>query len=612
VTFPYAIPGVYSRPRRRAEGFARVRTDVCGFVGVAGPRHLGRSVMVDDWKAYVAAFRSDDLNQPVAPPPGAVLDASLRDFFANGGRRAVIVNVAASTDADDRDNLLNLMLGLAGDPAPHGLELLLRHPEVSVVALPDLHAEVATLEDRFEDDDLGGGSCFGPCRGHRAPPSGGQGTVGVAAAEALFDQDRLLWAQRYLIERLLRQPWRWFALLTPPKGLSVDGAISWRGRLTRGMEGPSVAALYWPWMRMQDSPGALSELRSPLGAVAGIFAEIDLTGGPHLAPANRPILGGIGPERPLTDEDNARLYEAGVGEDLTSLLKTRPETDEMYIDFHEIEIVELALGSSGTGLTLPASRPQPAFAAPLDGITHEKAKSYLEFFKAFAERMDYEIFAEFDDVTPGQAGAQATAPDRRSVSFHFEPARSGVLKALVSLHWGRDIIEFKPAFKAWDILTGARASGSVPRGRGTFEVAVTMAEAINDLHAAPGAGRAAPLSVASIREGIFADETSPAVNEAAVQAANIDQERARLQAVARLRSSAREFLTAELKTIGFTRLRPGIHVDLTGLYAPFDGIYYVTRTVHSLTAAGYLTTSTLRRPGMLDPATYPDGGTREP
>ena len=312
MTFPYAIPGVYSRPRRRAEGFARVRTDVCGFVGVAGPRHLGRSVMVDDWKAYVAAFRTDDLNQPVAPPPGAVLDATLRDFFANGGRRAVIVNVAASTDADDRDHLLNLMLGLAGDLAPHGLELLLRHPEVSVVALPDLHAEVATLEDWFDEDDLGDGSCFGPCRGHRRPPSGGQGTVGVAATEALFDQDRLLWAQRYLVERLLRQPWRWFALLTPPKGLSVDGAISWRGRLTRGMEGPSVAALYWPWMRMQDSPGALSELRAPLGAVAGIFADIDITGGPHLAPANRTILGGIGPERPLTDEDNARLYEAGV------------------------------------------------------------------------------------------------------------------------------------------------------------------------------------------------------------------------------------------------------------------------------------------------------------
>jgi hypothetical protein len=300
------------------------------------------------------------------------------------------------------------------------------------------------------------------------------------------------------------------------------------------------------------------------------------------------------------------------GEDLTSLLKTKPETDEMYIDFHEIDIVERALGSSGTGLSLPVTRPQPAFAAPLDGITHEKAKSYLEFFKAFAERMDYEIFAEFDDIEPGQAGAQVTAPDRRSVSFHFEPARSGVLDALVSLHWGRDIIEFKPAFKAWDILTGARASGSVPRGRGTFEVAVPMSEAINDLHASPGSARATPLNVASIREGIFADETRPAVNEAAVQAVNIDQERARLQAVAKLRSSAREFLTAEMKTVGFTRLRPGIHVDLTGLYAPFDGIYYVTRTIHSLTAAGYLTTSTLRRPGMLDPATYPDGGAREP
>lgn len=294
------------------------------------------------------------------------------------------------------------------------------------------------------------------------------------------------------------------------------------------------------------------------------------------------------------------------GEDLTSLIKTKPETDEMYIDFHEIEIVESALSGSGSGLTLPATRPQPAFTTVLPAITHEKAKTYLQFFQAFAERMDYEIFTEFDNIEPGQAGANVTAPDPRPVSLHFEPARSANLDKVVSLHWGRDIIDFKPTFKAWEILTGARVSGNVPRQRGGFEVVVPMADAIDDLHSAPGG--AAPISAIDARQNAFADENRPEANEEAIEASNIDEERARQQAVAKLRTSARQFLTAEITTVGFTRLRPGIHVDLSGLYAPFDGIYYVTKTVHAIKADGYITKTSLRRPGMLDPADYPDGG----
>jgi phage protein D len=74
-----------------------------------------------------------------------------------------------------------------------------------------------------------------------------------------------------------------------------------------------------------------------------------------------------------------------------------------------------------------------------------------------------------------------------------------------------------------------------------------------------------------------------------------------------MRKGIRAFLTAEFSTLGLTTIRPGIHVDLKGLYAPFDGIWYVTQTVHTVNAAGYITRTSLRRPGMLDPAGYPGG-----
>ncbi|ATY30919.1 phage tail sheath subtilisin-like domain-containing protein [Sphingomonas psychrotolerans] len=308
----YAIPGVYRRPAERAEGFPRLRTDIAGFVGVAGVRHVGEAVAVDDWKSYVTAFRRDDFGNPVPAPAGSVLDGAVRDFFANGGRRLWIVNVAARLDEIDPQKLLNMMLGVDAIE-PQGLELLLRQDEVSIVAVPELDARITVLRDRGAPEDLPGDPCFGPCvaanpANDRGPASGDQ----IERSERLFGDGDLLWAQRYLIDRLLRTSWRWIAILTPPPGRAADGAVDWRRALLKGTEGASVAALYWPWLLAQDSPGASVEERSPVGAVAGIYAQVDIAIGPHAAPANRPISGAVGLASEVGDEENALAYDAGV------------------------------------------------------------------------------------------------------------------------------------------------------------------------------------------------------------------------------------------------------------------------------------------------------------
>jgi phage protein D len=74
-----------------------------------------------------------------------------------------------------------------------------------------------------------------------------------------------------------------------------------------------------------------------------------------------------------------------------------------------------------------------------------------------------------------------------------------------------------------------------------------------------------------------------------------------------LRERAREFLTAEGSTIGFPKIRPGIHLNISGLRAPFDGLYYVTRATHTLDERGYRTGFSVRRPGMLPPEGYQAG-----
>lgn len=309
----------------------------------------------------------------------------------------------------------------------------------------------------------------------------------------------------------------------------------------------------------------------------------------------------------VTDMSFAFPQAAGAtvtlkGDDLVSLLRVSPDEPMIYLDYHEVDMVSDVLQSSSSGMTM-ANPPEPEFSTPMEGVTRKQTVTYLKFIEEFAERMDYEIFASFDDPKPGPSGRNPSSADPRPVSFHFETSRSAKLDATVPLQWGRDIVEFTPAFTVWDILTKVTARGSVPRERGTIEAEATLDGVINDLHAAPGGS--APLAAGAARTAAFGDETHPEENATTLAVTDLDAERAALAAAAKLRASARKFLTADVTTIGFTKLRPGIHVDLTGFSAPFDGIWYVTRTVHTLNASGYLTVSSLRRPGMLDPSGYP-------
>lgn len=304
----YSIPGVYRQRRERAEGFPRVRTDVAGFVGIAGPRHVGEAVAVDDWRSYLALFHEGNGD----PPPGAMLHETLRSYFANGGRRAWVVNCAEAVDAELAHAQMNTMLGIGPNPQPHGLELLLRQDEVSIVVLPELDA-LRTVQEPVEQEQAPGNPHFVPCActGTRGP--GARRTPPPRPLARLYEDDEVLWAQQQVILRLQREPWRWIALFAPPPGRSAERAVQWRRRLTTVSPGTSVAALYWPWILRQHAPGEPLELRSPVGALAGIYAATDIDRGPHAAPANRRVEDAVDLQPPgVEDEDNRLAYDAGV------------------------------------------------------------------------------------------------------------------------------------------------------------------------------------------------------------------------------------------------------------------------------------------------------------
>jgi phage protein D len=273
-------------------------------------------------------------------------------------------------------------------------------------------------------------------------------------------------------------------------------------------------------------------------------------------------------------------------EDAISLLKTTAQEDRRYDNMNEIDMVREVLTRSHSGLTL-ANGPRENLSSTLRRVTHRKGTSYYQFITQLAGRLDYEVWVDIDE------------PD----VLHFEKARSLTLDNCLDLVWGRDLLEFKPKFKGWDIYTHATSGGSHPTRRQALREIVNASEIDSDLHTVPGGD--VPISAIEAHRMYFSREGAEDGNPKSIDTRNLDSDRIRLKATAELRRSAREFLTAEASLIGTPKLRPGIHVNIKGLYAPFDGIYYVTQSTHTIDSAGYRTRIKLRRPGMLDPFQYP-------
>lgn len=302
-----SAPGVYRRPSEAAAGFPRERTDVVGFVGVAGASRLGEVVRIDDWRSYEEVYLRDAAGASVAPPAGAQLRDAVRAFFVNGGSRCWVVNIGAEIKEANKADFLDQMLGFSN---PTGLELLLGKREVAIVVLPELEAWLTReVKDEYNAPILDQGR-FGCCADLlQVPPLRSTSTE---LTTPLFTPAEVLAAQRAAIDRVGRVKWRAFLLLTAPAGLTPDQVSAWRVAVAHNRADADAAALYYPWVLAADKPGQAPRLQPPLGFVAGIFARRDLARGPHVAPANEALHSVCGVQRTLADEDHGRLNAAAV------------------------------------------------------------------------------------------------------------------------------------------------------------------------------------------------------------------------------------------------------------------------------------------------------------
>ncbi|HEY3284046.1 MAG TPA: phage tail sheath C-terminal domain-containing protein [Armatimonadota bacterium] len=169
-----------------------------------------------------------------------------------------------------------------------GLQALDEVSEVAALAVPDIHiqpirvAPKAPLPPCIPD----------PCLPSPPPAPAKPRPPAVGDLPPRFSEQEVYQVQAAMVAQCERRRDR-IALLDPPFAAARDDALgvgaiqAWRGRFDS-----KYAALYYPWIRVEDplrSPAGLTRAIPPSGHVAGQYSQSDFLVGVHKAPANAPL-----------------------------------------------------------------------------------------------------------------------------------------------------------------------------------------------------------------------------------------------------------------------------------------------------------------------------------
>lgn len=326
----------YIARRRNVRLPAEVRQQLASHGWVDGPWRRGEEsleslenlpVVIDSWDLFDRLFAWDERPLGRAPDPvsGATshcatyMGAALRDFFARGGKRAIVVRVddpfpyiesTHNRAARRRRRLHQLIPDLSGDttappfdPADprtwRGMHHLYGLPETSFICLPDL-PDVCACEPSPPPTALpitpvpeGFVTCLGAepvtevdngLRNLRAPRLDSRGfgpwRVAVATVKQFLSRHRrdvTLLASLPLVQEDARRPSASGGVFAHQDMLSFLRRAGVLESSASHVAGPLSAAsafvqLAYPWLRTQTSSDLPEELASPDGVLAGLLA----------------------------------------------------------------------------------------------------------------------------------------------------------------------------------------------------------------------------------------------------------------------------------------------------------------------------------------------------
>ncbi|MDL5156574.1 phage tail sheath family protein [Actinomycetospora termitidis] len=130
-----------------------------------------------------------------------------------------------------------------------------------------------------------------------------------AHQRGVIDDDGVRAVQRAMVDHCEQMGDR-VAILDPPPALSAQGVRSWL-QDDAGIDS-KYAALYYPWIQVQDPASGGPTFIPPSGHLAGIWARNDDTRGVHKAPGNEIIRGATGLQLGVTRGEQDLLNPIGV------------------------------------------------------------------------------------------------------------------------------------------------------------------------------------------------------------------------------------------------------------------------------------------------------------
>jgi uncharacterized protein len=240
-----------------------VGTSTAVFVGLIERGPIGVSSALTSFKEFEAAYGAAPSFEVSGAAVPNYMALATWAFFENGGQRLYVSRVAAE---DGSNNLVPT----AADYRK-ALAALEGVTEISLVAAPGSSAALPIHRD-----------------------------TAMNGAPAVWGE---------LIAHASKMRYR-FAVLDAPQGFSSSDVEALRAQVDS-----RDAALYYPWVTVANpltgEAGAQISV-PPSGFVCGIYARSDAQQGVFKAPANLPVVGAVGLERTILDDESKTLNGLGI------------------------------------------------------------------------------------------------------------------------------------------------------------------------------------------------------------------------------------------------------------------------------------------------------------
>jgi phage protein D len=230
----------------------------------------------------------------------------------------------------------------------------------------------------------------------------------------------------------------------------------------------------------------------------------------------------------------------------------------------------------GCPFPLPIRIDQSALAAePVLDYVAQDNQFDIDFLLQQARLIGYVVYIDLETQPRGAF---------REV-LHFGPSEgrtAGATGALYELKWGASLMEFTPKLSTANQVHSVRVRS---RNRETNEL-IDVAIALRD------SGLAVNQDLWSLIEP---RERCQEREEIVVNEPQFTEAQARRRALALLSDRLKQMVEAQGRTVGLPDLRAGQRVRIVGLGKRFSGLYFVTRTTHTIDDNGYQTQFTARR-----------------